>query len=484
MILTVFGSFFLLNLVFAVIWNKFAASHDAGNMEWDKMVRILETDDTGIEMTRAVEQPTRRERRKSSFIAIKMGSNRISQAITNLVQSKQFSGLIFFCIVLNTLVLAMDEYPENPEKVAVLEQINFVLTLIFIGEMTLKIIGPGLKSYCKDLFNVFDAMIVCISIVELILEGSQGADGNGSSGLSALRTFRLFRVLKLARSWGSLRQLLTTIAKSVSDVGNFGLLLFLLMYIFALVGMQFFANTFRFDANGQVVPWEPHIYNHTTPPHAPWTPERPYTIERSNFDDLASAFITIFQILTGEDWNNVMYNGIRAQGWPAAAFFVGIVVIGNLIVLNLFLAILLGNFDTDVKEPSELDRVTKAGTETLQRVGTLIRTKSRSALGSDSDVRTKKDPQDKALYLFTLEHPIRQQCLAMNRSKAFENIILVLICISSVALALDNPLNDPNASYLKVLNVADYVMTTLFTIEMGIKVRWNVCFETPASLTR
>ena len=95
--------------------------------------------------------------------------------------------------------------------------------------------------YCEDRFNVFDAVIVVVSIVELILTPPAflgGANGDAGGALSALRTFRLFRVFKLAKNWTSLRLLLATILRTLIHVGNFVLLLILFMYIFALIGMQ------------------------------------------------------------------------------------------------------------------------------------------------------------------------------------------------------------------------------------------------------
>ena len=75
---------------------------------------------------------------------------------------------------------------------------------------------------------------------------------------------------------------------------------------------------------------------------------------RHNFDDIFWAFVTIFQVLTGEDWNRVMYDGMRTTGGIASVYFILLVVIGNYIVLNLFLAILLDNFSgLDVDEEEE-----------------------------------------------------------------------------------------------------------------------------------
>ena len=69
--------------------------------------------------------------------------------------------------------------------------------------------------------------------------------------------------------------------------------------------------------------------------HSPW----------GNFDTLLNAIISIFEILVGENWNAFMYDGIWSVGWLSVIYFVSLVVFGNIVMLNLFLAILLGNFD-------------------------------------------------------------------------------------------------------------------------------------------
>lgn len=136
------------------------------------------------------------------------------------------------------------------------------------------------------------------------------------------------------------------------------------MYVFALIGMQFFATKYRFNADGDPVEWQPHVYNHTIPPHAPWTPENPYTIRRSNFDDTLAAFTTVFQCLTEESWNFVMYDGVRSTGWGALLYFMAVMIIGNIIILNLFLAILLGNFSLE-EQQAEMETAMIKGHQNL-----------------------------------------------------------------------------------------------------------------------
>lgn len=261
--------------------------------------------------------------------------------VHGLVRDDLFTGSVTALILVNTGVLAADRYPITTDESNVLEIINFVCTVLFALEMILKLIGLGPPEYARDAFNLFDAAIVVMSLVELIVTPpaflTPEADLAGqSSAISALRTFRLFRVFKLAASWPSLRNLLTTILKTVNDIANFAILLMLFMYIFALVGMQFFANQLCFapDTGLQV-------------PSAGQGPcdDGQFDRPRSNFDNLTNAIATVFMILTGENWNSVMYDAWRAVGGGAVVYFILLVVLGNFIVLNLFLAILLGNFE-------------------------------------------------------------------------------------------------------------------------------------------
>merc|ERR1719506_1062529 len=108
--------------------------------------------------------------------------------------------------------------------------------------------------------NSFDAFIVIVSMVELIMQATMGSQ---RSSLSALRTFRLCRLFKLIRSWVSLRVLIEIVGKVVGSMGNFGLLLGIFLLIFTLCGMQFFANKLKFHQDTyRAVEWNPILYAH------------------------------------------------------------------------------------------------------------------------------------------------------------------------------------------------------------------------------
>jgi hypothetical protein len=151
--------------------------------------------------------------------------------------------------------------------------------------MILLLIGCGIKKYVKDPLNIFDSFIVIISLIDSILSSADHAiSGRAFAVITAFRTFRLFRILKLARQWKTLRTLLSTIAATLVDVGYFTVILLLFMIIFALLGMEFFAYNVRFG--GESV--------------------------RVNCDTFYNAMITIFILLTNENWNAIAYDYMRA----------------------------------------------------------------------------------------------------------------------------------------------------------------------------
>lgn len=105
-------------------------------------------------------------------------------------------------IFLNTVILSLDRYPMPNAEYVALELINLILTYLFIAEMVIKLIGLGVKDYARDKFNIFDAIIVILSIVEMLIDAVSGSSATGGA-ISAFRGVRLLRVFKLARSWKS-----------------------------------------------------------------------------------------------------------------------------------------------------------------------------------------------------------------------------------------------------------------------------------------
>jgi Na+-transporting methylmalonyl-CoA/oxaloacetate decarboxylase gamma subunit len=201
-----------------------------------------------------------------------------------------------------------------------LSKLNLGFTVIFTAEAIIKLVGLGFKEFNKERFNQFDLVVVIISIAEMQFQNQEGP-----GVFSSFRAFRLFKIFRLFRV-GDLRILLDSIQFTLTTIGDYVILLLLFIYVFALIGMSFFAGQLKFDDDDKV-----DHENGESP--------------RTNFDNLGWAIITIFQVLLGEGWNEIMYRTMRSVNKFWAVYYIVLVIFGNIIMLNLFLAILLGNFD-------------------------------------------------------------------------------------------------------------------------------------------
>ena len=170
-----------------------------------------------------------------------------------------------------------------------------------------------LSLFPQEGWNCFDFLIVALSLVELLAEGVKG--------LSMLRSFRLLRVFKLAKSWKSLNDILTIMANTLGALGNLTFVLIIIIFIFAVMGMQLFGP----DYAEQVC--------------AKWACVMP----RWHFQDFMHSFMIVFRVLCGE-WIESMWDCIYVAGPSCVPYFLATVLVGNLVILNLFLALLLSSF--------------------------------------------------------------------------------------------------------------------------------------------
>uniref|UniRef100_UPI00398F085A sodium channel, voltage gated, type V-like, alpha b isoform X2 n=1 Tax=Pristiophorus japonicus TaxID=55135 RepID=UPI00398F085A len=232
---------------------------------------------------------------------------------------------ITICIVLNTLFMAMEHQPMSTEFNNMLYVGNLVFTAIFTAEMVLKIIALDPYYYFQQGWNIFDSIIVCLSLIEL---GLARVDG-----LSVLRSFRLLRVFKLAKSWPTLNTLIKIIGNSMGALGNLTLVLAIIVFIFAVVGMQLFGKEYN-----------KHVCRISTKCKLP----------RWHMYDFFHSFLIVFRVLCGE-WIETMWDCMEVAGQPLCILvFMLVMVIGNLVVLNLFLALLLSSFSADnLSSPDE-----------------------------------------------------------------------------------------------------------------------------------
>uniref|UniRef100_A0A8C2MWV7 Voltage-dependent T-type calcium channel subunit alpha n=1 Tax=Cricetulus griseus TaxID=10029 RepID=A0A8C2MWV7_CRIGR len=236
--------------------------------------------------------------------------------LRGIVDSKYFNRGIMMAILVNTVSMGIEHHEQPEELTNILEICNVVFTSMFALEMILKLAAFGLFDYLRNPYNIFDSIIVIISIWEIV--------GQADGGLSVLRTFRLLRVLKLVRFMPALRRQLVVLMKTMDNVATFCMLLMLFIFIFSILGMHIFGCKFSLRTDtGDTVP------------------------DRKNFDSLLWAIVTVFQILTQEDWNVVLYNGMASTTPWASLYFVALMTFGNYVLFNLLVAILVEGFQAE-----------------------------------------------------------------------------------------------------------------------------------------
>lgn len=393
-----------------------------------------------------------------------------TQPLYRLSISRSFGIFMTACVGLNTLVLSMYHYGMSDEMSNILNQINLSFTALFAAEMAIKLIGLGIRRYFKEAMNYLDGLVVVLSLIELIfLSGERSA----FSAFRAIRVFRIFRVMRVARLFRyfkSMTSIMLVISNSISKFIYLAILLLIFSIIFTLVGMQLFGGKFNF----------------------------PDGTPRWNFDSFQIAFITVFQVLTLENWNMVLYDAMRSDLGPASCiYFIVWIFLGNYVMLNLFLAILLDSFLQSSNSTVYLDDETISSRSRVpisgfSRFGSKKRKeklqKIMDELGDSFDedsssivLRPQTEAPAKPLFheiecshsywLFSKTNRFRILCYKLSTSQKFETLVLILIILSTIKLVIDTYIiNEPDDSDLVIAsNYLDIAFTIAFALEMIIR---------------
>jgi hypothetical protein len=567
-------SFFLLNVALAVIWEAFSELSEQAEAEEEeqKLADGVEAEDEEreiddvLEVFEGLDEEDWEEQPPWKDIAIVHTCRKIAF-------NEVFVSVVMFFITANVITMMLDKYPppDRYERLG-LYYCNLIFNSVFTVEFLINIGAMGPWRYWTSPVTAFDGFIVLVSLAELFM------GGGGGGAVKAFRGFRLLRIFRLAKKWTSFRVLLKSILETVMSMGNFTVLLILCMYVFTLMAMQFFAKSFKFDGDNAHIPdlandgyCGPDKDNGREPV------QDLSCVPRSHFDTFLWAFVTIFQILSGENWNATMYDGMKAGGFGAVFFFLALIIVGQCIILNLFLAILMAKFEEASNDIREKEEASKQSSQRKSKAQTALATWSQKMGGpgdldflhtspntpfglpeivkdeqsNDPNMVTLKDaadasrdapkppssplpppevlpgqvddldlgatgpqklsngkepedllrmtphkpvviekpmptpekPEDAAVIVNDVEeehedyaflvldrkHPLRDFCIRGMNNKAFDNVILACICISSLCMAIDRPLDnpaDPLPTFLRVLGV---FFVCIFTIEMLMK---------------
>ncbi len=439
--------------------------------------------------------------------------SRIRHTLRLIMMSEITGGVLMLCVLANTTLLAMNRYGQPDYEANVVQKLNTVFTSIFIVECGLKLVGMGVVKYLSDALNYVDGLVVIFSVIEMIFLDSSNNSSffRAFQALRILRTLRVVRMIRLIRVLRSMKLLIRVIGETMASFAYVGMLLLVFLFIYSLLGMQLFGGKFSFPQEGK---------------------------PRQNFDSFHHAFLSVYQVLTVENWQSLLYTSMRAQV-PAlvALFYVSWLFIGNYILLNLFLALMLDAF-ADVEEGEEGkdddDAVfvcfVELGIDNLWRVTRLpflrqhpqrdqptarqlplrqnpleiqvyfpSRTADIVAVEEQkeddfTDVMRKKTQKKKiplsdtqcnySLYLFSKQNPVRIVFWRIVSSSRFEWGILAAIGFSSILLAIDTfYLGNPDASVTDVTAVFTDIFIGLFALEAVMKaLAYGFVFDTGSYL--
>uniref|UniRef100_A0A8C1REM4 Voltage-dependent L-type calcium channel subunit alpha n=1 Tax=Cyprinus carpio TaxID=7962 RepID=A0A8C1REM4_CYPCA len=416
--LVIFGSFFVLNLVLGVLSGEFSKEREKavcrGELQKAQEKQQMEEDMIGYMdwLIEAEDMDEDGNKRNISFIYqltkflfvhfafLWCKWQVLCEQLYHLnlvirkncrvaVKSTNFYWLVLLLVFLNTAASASEHYSQPQWLTDIQERANKILLALFTLEMLMKIYSFGFQIYFMALFNRFDCFVVCGGILETVLVEM---DVIPPIGISVLRCVRLLRIFKVTRHWAALSDLVSSLLNSMKAICSLLLLLFLFLIIFALLGMQLFGGKFNFDET---------------------------QMKRSTFDTFPSALLTCFQILTGEDWNSVMYDGIMAYGGPVfpnmivSIYFVILFVCGNYILLNVFLAIAVDNLAGDGGKK-------KKDFQPKEKIVPI--------------------PDGSSFFILGKKNCLRVACHNLIHHHYFTNIILIFIIFSSFSLAAEDPI--------------------------------------------
>jgi voltage-gated sodium channel len=241
----------------------------------------------------------------------------LARKITN---SRIFNYFIFSLILLSAIIIGLETYPGLAKQYReVLSLIDLLVIALFTIEIALKIISNGKRPwiYFSDPWNVFDFIIVAICLIPF----------NDTHYFAVFRILRVLRILRVITVFPKLKLIISALLKSIPSMGYVIMLIGILFYVYAIVGV--------------------FVFGATDPMH---------------FGDLHHAFVTLFKVLTLEGWTDIMNVHIFGDFdhknmqiismWPFF-YFASFILIGAMIILNLFIGVIMNSMDESQKELSQ-----------------------------------------------------------------------------------------------------------------------------------
>ncbi len=253
-----------------------------------------------------------------------MNIQTLQQFSIDLRNNKVFELFVVAVIILSALLIGAKTYSIPAPVMTVITYLDWLITFIFLFEITVRFIAEENKRrFFNKAWNVFDTLIVIVSLIPI--EDSELAFVG--------RLVRIFRVLRMISIVPELRLLLNSLLKAMPQLGYVVLLMFIIFYIYAAIGSTIFAS-----------------------------------INPVLWGDISISMLTLFRVMTFEDWTDVMYETMAVYSF-SWAYFLTFIFLTAFAFLNMVIGIVVSVLeDEHAKEQAEADRASgKPTIEDLSR---------------------------------------------------------------------------------------------------------------------
>lgn len=233
-----------------------------------------------------------------------------STLLDKVRNNRLFEIVVVSVILFSALLTGAKTYDISPTVLTVIEWLDYSITLFFLIEISIRFLAePDKRQFFKSGWNIFDSLIVIVSLIPI--EDSELAFVG--------RLIRIFRVLRMVSVIPELRTLLNSLIKALPQLGYVALLMFIIVYIYAAVGTTFFA-----------------------------------AINPGLWGDITVAMLTLFRVMTFEDWTDVMYEtmAVYPLSW---AFYISFIFLNAFAFLNMLIGIVVNVMEKENAEQWQRD---------------------------------------------------------------------------------------------------------------------------------
>ena len=236
---------------------------------------------------------------------IKINYRKLIQRLDDIRGCKIFETLVIAVIIISALAIGANTHDLPPNAIKVLHVLDFSITLFFLFEIILRmVVTPRFKDFFKKGWNVFDTFIVAVSLIPI----------DDSEGILLARLLRIFRVLRLISFVPELRMLVGALLKAIPRMGYVVLLMFVIFYMYGAVGSMFFN-----------------------------------TVDPDLWGNISVAMITMFRVVTFDNWSEVMYAVMDV--YPLAwIYFLSFIFLNAFVFLNMMIGVVIDVFSREHEE--------------------------------------------------------------------------------------------------------------------------------------